>query len=1117
MDRLSRDSSSSGGGGSSSSQTVAPSLGGGSYSSPGSSGQSDAFDDVGKTSIDLTKLGSSIAGAAGSLGQFGAGLVGGVAGAIGQVGFGDGKNLGAVADVPGNVIGAAGSIPLPYLGNDPTRTNAHLGDVPGMALNMLAAPGKAVERGYAGVRVRASQGEYGGLLTSDLPRDLANALDAGEITVEQAADELVARGAGFSNNAILNLAGEVVLDPMNFILPGASKAAQGAKAAGLSLEAGAKMAELGLPKAFAGTLYNAATRNMSGVGSAAMNRVIGPATAGVFHSLGTKPFGEITSGLARVSDAYVAPFQEALARGSAQFAPAIVARQIADDVKVAFKEAGVDALGRFKKGQELTDEILARVGARKKMDAAALEREVEHMADRTVPQFRGVPAEQVADETTRKLAQITGASAEDALRALGGKVTKQAARMVHLAFYGKAGGDLALAKVAAQGAKNIDVERLTIIAPDTLTDVRAKEIIDLMAKGDAPAVDALIDRYEILNRKLPKGASHADVKKYIKNLQDNDALPHQVKPATTGKNALPSALGDWRKTYNEFGYDLGFGPKDGWKAIVEPDGNTTISDPFIHFTSEMDPLTQRNALGKVVDSVFRGVTQTKIIGTARTRFLDEMNKYGVLDSDAERAFGAILSETKKLDRQVTPRGLEHYDDLFKSALGDEAFAALRKQQDPTYIVMKAFEGNWREIGLTQKLTGKIKTAGAKYGNIPAGVAEAIYPKMRYKYRPIFQMQELIESPFWNALRGIRPTPEISGDVGKVMLGLADEGPEYRYMFEAGYTTHMATGQVVDKIVGQDSLIGKALGKVAGSSDIKSVASGGVKGVKERARIAQVFSEHGAYFENAVNKVSPRLWKTMTEAYGTTDAREIAGRFIQERFALAENANPMAAFRGATATADEATVMAAFEEGLRQSMKQAFKTHYFSSERSFLERTINHPYLGLYPASYMWGKVAPEFARFLLRRPFGLDAPLVGLNAYNRVQQAVAAEQLNNEDFANFLKENPDVIYLINILLPGTPENLPVNAPGYARHLSRDIQEGKKINPQRYIETESADMISHASVAGDAGTFASAGADIFDSLTKAAAMFDGMFGKGTTPPPATGGESPFAPPPNSPIR
>ncbi len=1084
-------------GGTFSSEGIAPSLGGSFASSGG--GSSDAFDNVGKTSIDLTKLASSTAEGVGSLVQFGAGLVGGAAGAIGSIGFGDGKNLGALADVPGNVIGGIGQI-----GFGDGRNIGALGDVAGNALGLgltaLTLPGRAVERTFAGQRVTTFRNE--------LPRDIRNALDAGEITVDQAADILVERGAGFSDNALINLAGELVLDPMNFILPGVSKVAKAAKGAGLALQAGEDIAKIGLPRAFAGTVYNAATRGMSAAGAAGMNRIIGPATAGVFHSLGTKPYQQITSGLAKISDTYVQPFEDALARGAAQYAPAVVARQMADEVSVAFKEGGVDAIGRFPKGQELQDAILARVSARRKIDPAALEREVEHMADRTVPHFRGVPEKQIADETTRKLAQITGASQKDVLRALGGAVTKEQARMVHLAFYGKAGGDLSAAKAASVGAKNVDVGRLTILAPDTLTDERAKELLSAIEAGDRAAVDAMLDRYEILNRKFATAtADHAKIREYVQNLLNNDILPTQVKLPMTGENALPPALGEWRKKYSEFGYELGFGPKDGWKAVVEPDGNTIITDPFVHFVSEADPLTMRNPLGRLTDSLFRGVTQTKIIGTAKTRFLDDMHSLGVTDSDSERVFGAILSEAK--ERQITPRGLENYDLIFRDALGEEAFNALRKKQDPTYLVMKAFEGNWRQIGLTQKLTGRAKTVGARFGNIPAGIAESIYPKMRFKYRPIFQMQELLESPFWNALRGVRPRPEISGDVGKVMLSLANEGPEYRYMFEAGYTTHLATGEIVGRLVGADSKIGKALDKI--------IPEGGVKGVKERARIAQVFTEQPEYFENAMNKVSPRLWRTYAEAYGTTDASQIAKRFIEERFDLVDNPDPMRAFRTPMSSADEETVMAAFQEGLRQAMKQAFKTHYFASERSFLERTINHPYLGLYPASYMWGKVAPEFARFLLRRPFGLDAPLVGLNAYTRVQQAIAAEQLDNKDFANFLQQNPDAIYLVNILLPGTPENLPVNAPGYARHLSRDIQERKKINPQRFLETESADIVSRASIAGDLSTFGSAGADIFDTLTKAAKMFDGMFGRSAEQSPPPGAAPAFAPPPGSPLR
>ena len=43
--------------------------------------------------------------------------------------------------------------------------------------------------------------------------------------------------------------------------------------------------------------------------------------------------------------------------------------------------------------------------------------------------------------------------------------------------------------------------------------------------------------------------------------------------------------------------------------------------------------------------------------------------------------------------------------------------------------------------------------------------------------------------------------------------------------------------------------------------------------------------------------------------------------------------------------------------VRSSWEEAHGTQYYKHDRSMVERSINHPYIGLYPASYMWGEGA----------------------------------------------------------------------------------------------------------------------------------------------------------------
>ena len=197
-------------------------------------------------------------------------------------------------------------------------------------------------------------------------------------------------------------------------------------------------------------------------------------------------------------------------------------------------------------------------------------------------------------------------------------------------------------------------------------------------------------------------------------------------------------------------------------------------------------------------------------------------------------------------------------------------------------------------------------------------------------------------------------------------------------------------------------------------------------------------------------------------------------------------------------ADEEMVWQAFKSSLRTEAKVSFRTHYFNTQRSWFERSLNHPYLGLYPASYMWGKVLPEFARFLLMRPFGVRAPLVGLESVERLQQRVETAMAEDDSFAKYLSEHPDLIYAFEMMVPALPTNMPANFPAYARHISQDLQAGRKVDLET-VAREMSDSAGYAfggmrtlSVTANAlNDVLGMGGDLYTELAKGAAIYDGQ--------------------------
>ena len=134
--------------------------------------------------------------------------------------------------------------------------------------------------------------------------------------------------------------------------------------------------------------------------------------------------------------------------------------------------------------------------------------------------------------------------------------------------------------------------------------------------------------------------------------------------------------------------------------------------------------------------------------------------------------------------------------------------------------------------------------------------------------------------------------------------------------------------------------------------------------------------------------------------------------------------------------EEAAYQAA-QLALSRAEENAFTLHYYKRGRSMVERSVNHPYLGLYPASYMWGKVLPELLRFLLVKPFGLDAPLGGLLLANNIYRQTLMQQQYNEDFRKDMLGNTDAFHMLSLLLPASPWEVPVNAPLWMRRISEN--------------------------------------------------------------------------------
>lgn len=108
--------------------------------------------------------------------------------------------------------------------------------------------------------------------------------------------------------------------------------------------------------------------------------------------------------------------------------------------------------------------------------------------------------------------------------------------------------------------------------------------------------------------------------------------------------------------------------------------------------------------------------------------------------------------------------------------------------------------------------------------------------------------------------------------------------------------------------------------------------------------------------------------------------------------------------------------------------EAFAVHFFNPYRSTFERSINHPLLGVYPASWSY-KVAKEWFRFLYKNEtFGFRLGMQPARAIAQMQAAQANAMARDENtrLSDFLNHGPlgSTFFIFNLIMPGDWSGMP---------------------------------------------------------------------------------------------
>jgi hypothetical protein len=222
-------------------------------------------------------------------------------------------------------------------------------------------------------------------------------------------------------------------------------------------------------------------------------------------------------------------------------------------------------------------------------------------------------------------------------------------------------------------------------------------------------------------------------------------------------------------------------------------------------------------------------------------------------------------------------------------------------------------------------------------------------------------------------------------------------------------------------------------------------------------------------------MAPGKLDELASHYGVTSADQVAERLIADyllqadpiRFSevvkaegkmartLAEQALKDVGVNGNAARDIAASTIAAYETALLRGSRAADKAQYFSGHRTWLERSLNHPFLGIYPYSYMTQKAIPGLLKIMFKTPVGKNvyAPALGYYTWNKVVEEVNLSINSDRGLVSEIVKNDDLLYLLTTLLPVTPDGMGFSLPAWLRRgVIQPGMRGDELTPGAFAPT-----------------------------------------------------------------
>jgi len=185
-------------------------------------------------------------------------------------------------------------------------------------------------------------------------------------------------------------------------------------------------------------------------------------------------------------------------------------------------------------------------------------------------------------------------------------------------------------------------------------------------------------------------------------------------------------------------------------------------------------------------------------------------------------------------------------------------------------------------------------------------------------------------------------------------------------------------------------------------------SGLVKLLKDR--VASGKPHENADVEAALQEVSRLSKKVLAGSADAGNTRHNLRQLVEDVAATVPTTS------AAPFNRTHALIVSLLRSKIMDAQKDIFRLAEMQTKRNVIERSLNHPLFGLYPASYMWGKVLPETVKFFAKNPYAATYTIAD------VERAIAIQReydRNTEDLINKV-DRSSAAFLLDYLTPSLP-------------------------------------------------------------------------------------------------